>query len=70
MKKYLFILLAVLVILSALAGCDAPDAGEGETPDAGETPDNPETSDAFVVAIVTVAMIALAGVVVSKKVRA
>ena len=49
---------------------ETPDAGEGETPDAGETPDNPETSDALVVAIVTVAMIALAGVVVSKKVRA
>ena len=30
MKKYLFILLAVLVILSALAGCDTPDEGEGE----------------------------------------
>ena len=30
MKKYLFILLAVSVCLSALAGCDTPDAGEGE----------------------------------------
>ena len=55
---------------TAPEGGETPDAGEGETPDAGETPDNPETSDAFVVAIVTVAMIALAGVVVSKKVRA
>lgn len=32
MKKYLFILLAVSIFLSALAGCDAPDAGEGEAP--------------------------------------
>ena len=35
-----------------------------------ETPSNPETGDTFVVAVVTVSMIALAGVVVSKKVRA
>ena len=32
MKKYLFILLAISVFLSALAGCDTPDAGEGEAP--------------------------------------
>ncbi len=47
--------------------------GTGETPDAPSTPDtpsNPETGDSFVVVTVTVAMIALAGVVVSKKVRA
>ena len=35
-----------------------------------EAPSNPETGDTFVVAVVTVSMIALAGVVVSKKVRA
>lgn len=43
------------------------EAEGGETP---STPSNPETGDSFVVAVVTVAMIALAGVVVSKKVRA
>lgn len=42
--------------------------GDGEA--APETPSNPETGDTFVVAVVTVSMIALAGVVVSKKVRA
>ena len=41
---------------------------EGEA--APEVPSNPETGDTFVVAVVTVSMIALAGVVVSKKVRA
>ena len=51
-------------------GGEGEGEGEGDTPNAPVTPDNPETSDAFVVAIVTVAMIALAGVVVSKKVRA
>ena len=42
--------------------------GDGEA--APEAPSNPETGDTFVVAVVTVSMIALAGVVVSKKVRA
>ena len=42
------------------------DAGEGE----GEGENNPETGDAFVVVAATVAAFALAGVVVSKKVRA
>ena len=41
---------------------------EGEA--APEAPSNPETGDTFVVAVVTVSMIALAGVVVSKKIRA
>lgn len=53
--------------------------GEGETPDAPETPDtpadpetpeNPGTGDAFIVVALTVAAVAFAGVVVSKKIRA
>ncbi len=44
----------------------APEGGEGED----EDEDNPETGDAFVVVAATVAAFALAGVVVSKKVRA
>ncbi len=41
-----------------------------ETPETPETPSNPETSDAMIVAIVAVATVALAGVAVSKKIRA
>ena len=46
------------------------DAAAGDAGDEGDVNDNPTTSDAFVVVAATVAVIALAGVVVSKKVRA
>ena len=43
---------------------------EGSAPSTPSTPSNPETGDAMIVAIVAVATIALAGVVVSKKIHA
>lgn len=55
------------VVVSAVTFVEAGAAGE-DVED--EDDDNPETGDAAIVAIVAVATVALAGVVVSKKVRA
>ena len=46
------------------------EADAPSTPSTPSTPSNPETGDAMIVAIVAVATVALAGVAVSKKVRA
>ena len=43
---------------------------EADAPSTPDAPSNPETGDAMIVAIVAVATVALAGVAVSKKVRA
>ena len=75
MKKFFALTLALVCVAGLSLGCKpaedkaAAPATDAPTTDAPSQPGNPDTSDAVVIAIAAVACVALAGAVISKKIK-